>query len=684
MKRIASVLLLVVLIATISNNGISHPHDDQEIEYWEGTTEINGWEASFTRFGLAHTSQNQSELTCSNLVGSVTVDGNAQAVTLFRSSVHANGEGYYTANCSYRADFSPFFFSSGDHSFELERCWNVQEGSCRTDSTVMNVIYQTEQGAPELLSIQPDRGVSGDLVTIQGSGFVTNMDLVSLNIGSTPAEILSISPNSITAFVPAGFENEDALSVEVSVDGQSSNSLNFEIDGALSPKSVSQEDLDNGFMVGEVLFFLSSDQTVNDIEDLKTSLGFEAFQGFELLGLVRGVLPDSTTPEQTLEIASRLEGDARVASTALNHVVVAEIDDQPTSIEETWHGEIGTEFFRQMFPTQRPGTKIAVIDSGVDLESPIVLSEIFIDPFNSEGLNFAGDRDTLHTAQDGTGHGTSVSAIAAAIDFNDVNGAGVAPGTQILSLRVFEPVFDEIRQKNVNAGNLLSIGQALSTAYLMGVDVINMSLQSRRDGSVEGRDGDVKDYYENILDNIESFIVSSGLDIKAPIIIAAAGNHNPDLVTTTTQSSELGDFESTQPTEREAISCPACVDRVIAVGSISLNSDGSWVRSDFSNWGPEIDLVAQGVNITTTLLEGEFGNPGPGTSFAAPQVAGLVALILGYDGSLDQEGVIARLLECFVVDVSSSGFDVETGHGRIIIPDPETAPSACLPPDEES
>ncbi|HEX7335245.1 MAG TPA: S8 family serine peptidase [Pyrinomonadaceae bacterium] len=78
---------------------------------------------------------------------------------------------------------------------------------------------------------------------------------------------------------------------------------------------------------------------------------------------------------------------------------------------------------------------------------------------------------------------------------------------------------------------------------------------------------------------------------------------------------------------------PANVPGVLTVGAVDWNGN----RPSFSNWGPGVDLFAPGVTILTALT-GNFlcfwdGTNGSsclvsGTSFAAPHVAGAVALYL--------------------------------------------------------
>lgn len=90
-----------------------------------------------------------------------------------------------------------------------------------------------------------------------------------------------------------------------------------------------------------------------------------------------------------------------------------------------------------------------------------------------------------------------------------------------------------------------------------------------------------------------------------------------------------------------SINYPANSDEnILAVGAIGNNGR----RANFSNYGTKLDVVAPGVNITTTNVLGssipmyvsDFG----GTSAACPHVAGVAALILSVNPDLTSVGVI--------------------------------------------
>ena len=201
-------------------------------------------------------------------------------------------------------------------------------------------------------------------------------------------------------------------------------------------------------------------------------------------------------------------------------------------------------------------------------------------------------------------HGTHVAGIIAAKGDNATGIAGVAWNASILPVVVVDPC----------NGPESWPADGLVWAVDNGADVVNMSLQYAT-GTEYFRD---------------AVLYAAALDVP---MVAATGNSDGP------------------------IAYPARWDEVIAVGA-STHQDVRWSASNF---GPEIDLVAPGLEVSSTLLINAYGTKS-GTSFAAPHVVGVIALLLSIDPDLTSEE-IREVLTSSARDLSLVGFDTATGFG---------------------
>ena len=211
--------------------------------------------------------------------------------------------------------------------------------------------------------------------------------------------------------------------------------------------------------------------------------------------------------------------------------------------------------------------------------------------------------------EDNLGHGTHVAGIAAGIANNGKGIAGVASGSKIMPVKVLD---DE------GNGSYATIINGIQYAADHGADVINLSLGSTGTSSA--------------MQDAVNYAISRGANV-----VAAAGNSGGPVM------------------------FPANCDGVIAVGAI----DNTGNRADYSNYGPELDVVAPGSNITSTFMSSSSSYASmTGTSMASPAVAGVVALVRAANPSLSPPAVI-DIIHQSAQDLGSPGFDDDYGYGLV-------------------
>ena len=182
--------------------------------------------------------------------------------------------------------------------------------------------------------------------------------------------------------------------------------------------------------------------------------------------------------------------------------------------------------------------------------------------------------------EDVFGHGCSVAGIIAANTNNRIGIAGFAPNASILPVRVLGPS---------GSGSMADVAAGIVYAADEGADIINLSLGSAIGSQV------TEDAVKHALG-------------KGVTVIASAGN----------SGGSLPGF-------------PARYENVVAVGAI--DRDGS--RSSFSNKGG--DIWAPGRDVHTIHLNNGYKALN-GTSFSAPYVAAMAAILEGMGAQLHLDG----------------------------------------------
>ncbi len=258
---------------------------------------------------------------------------------------------------------------------------------------------------------------------------------------------------------------------------------------------------------------------------------------------------------------------------------------------------------------------IAVIDSGIDLEHPDLINKI-----SPNGWDFV-DEDS--EPEYNLWHGTHVAGIAGAETNNGKGIAGVAWNCKIMPLKVVE--IDPVEGPIITDD--LAI-EAIRYAADNGADVINLSFGGP-DPNPLLREAMKYAYDKNV------------------VIVASTGN------------------------EGIAVLYPAAYDDYCLAVAATDQDDN---RIDWSNFGPEVDVAAPGVNILSCYPVDLVAEPGQlpygwasGTSMATPHVAGLAALIKSIKPHL-KAAEIMSVIRYSADDINSSlypGKDDYVGYGRL-------------------
>ncbi|SEB34656.1 membrane-anchored mycosin MYCP [Amycolatopsis tolypomycina] len=354
------------------------------------------------------------------------------------------------------------------------------------------------------------------------------------------------------------------------------------------------------------------------------------------------------------------------------------------------------------------GVRVAVVDTGVT-QHPWFQNRV-----KSGGDYVAKPDGKQEGLEDCDGHGTEVAGIIAGKPDNpEVGFIGVAPDATIVSYRQLSENYEPDTstqapppssstggtppssstspppggggggaegdgtspgqsnggrqlEKAGTAGTLKTLAEIIrGIAERNEADIINMSVDNCRPATGSITEG------EQQVQAAARFAAQRGV-----VIIAAAGN-----ATDTCPQNDQPDARK----PKTIVTPPWFADDVLSVGAI----DEFGSVAPFSVHGPWVGVAAPGTQIMSldpaegsdglanlTFENGDKASPIQGTSFAAPYVSGLAALVKAKYPSLDAKGIINRIKETAQHPAAPGGRDNFVGYGVI---DPVAALTQSLP-----
>ncbi|XCW04822.1 type VII secretion-associated serine protease mycosin [Streptomyces sp. HUAS MG47] len=238
--------------------------------------------------------------------------------------------------------------------------------------------------------------------------------------------------------------------------------------------------------------------------------------------------------------------------------------------------------------TKGKGVRIAVVDTGVDDVNPQL--RLAVDA--SAGKDLVGTTDGT---VDEAGHGTKVAGIIAARPYAGTGFVGLAPEATIIPVR---------QTDGRSSGAADAMAEAIDHAIAQGADVVNISQDTSRPLTADSPLG-------------RAVARAVAADV---VVVASAGNDGKD--------------------GRARNTYPAAFPGVLAVAASDRNDE----RAAFSQAGGFVGVAAPGIDIVSTV-PGGGQCVDSGTSFSAPYVAGVAALLRAKYPQWKASQVVARIQE---------------------------------------
>ncbi|MEU0587334.1 type VII secretion-associated serine protease mycosin [Streptomyces sp. NPDC006132] len=266
------------------------------------------------------------------------------------------------------------------------------------------------------------------------------------------------------------------------------------------------------------------------------------------------------------------------------------------------------------------GVRVAVIDTGVDVTNPQLTDAVDV----KSGRNFLPrnlkdddgnpiERGKENGTTDTVGHGTKVAGIIAARPAKGTGFVGLAPEATIIP----------IQQNDAEGhGDVDTLTRAIRYAIQAEADVINIS----------------QDTSKPVRSTSDLALAIDQALARKIVVVASAGNDGLG-----------GNVKETYP---------ASYKGVLAVAASDRNNE----RASFSQSGEFVGVAAPGVDMISTVPKGGHCSDN-GTSFSAPYVAGVAALIKAKHPDWTARQIVAQIEQ--TAERTVAGHDRLVGWGVV-------------------
>jgi len=349
---------------------------------------------------------------------------------------------------------------------------------------------------------------------------------------------------------------------------------------------------------GELLMVVEKGKE-KEAETLLSLHHFPILQKLPEISVYRIAIPAGISMERA---RGQVAGWAGIQSAEFNYFMYpADVFPNDPNLASQWYlGKIRA-FTAWEYGIGTSSQSVAVVDTGVDMQHPDLMGKIQPGGWDFQGNDSdPSEEPCVDSNQNGNcepnepstnvGHGTGVSGVIAAATNNSIGIAGLSWQTKIFPVRVF-PAADGAPISQIAQGILYAAKEP-------SVRIINLSL-SGPDDSTTLHEAIQYAYYHGAL------------------VVTAAGNSTPDVY-------------------------PGVYEETFAVAA----TDNTDRKAYFSNYGDWVDLSAPGVSIFSTYFNRQSQHEYTswnGTSFSAPMVSGVAALLFALHPTWTTQQVIAHL-----------------------------------------